>query len=159
MPHIIIEHSADIKSSQITNLHLEIQGIMAKITEGNFDPDQCKCRSHSFDEYFVGKFSQEHSSFIHVTIKILSGRKTGAKKQLAENVMLAAKNLFAEIFSKPSEKDQIIAVGNAFADAITGIPHIENPPHNSSFEGKRCDISVDIIDMEKETYQKIRIEN
>jgi 5-carboxymethyl-2-hydroxymuconate isomerase len=158
MPHLIIEHSADIKSSEILKLYSEIQSIMASITEGNFDPDQCKCRSHSFDEYFVGKLAGEHSSFLHITIKILSGRNSEIKKKLAEKSMLAAKNFFADLASNPNLTDQISSTTQSLAETMTGIPHIEIP-HNSDFAGKRCDISVDIVDMDREFYQKIRIEN
>lgn len=158
MPHIIIEHSADIKSSETFKLHSEIQKAMSAISEGNFDPDQCKCRSHSFEEYFVGKLAEEHSSFLHITIKILAGRSMEVKNKLAEKSMLVAKNFFADLSSNPNLTDQISSTTKGIAETMTGIPHVELP-HNSDFDGKRCDISVDIVDMEKETYQKIRIEN
>jgi 5-carboxymethyl-2-hydroxymuconate isomerase len=132
---------------------------MASITEGNFDPDQCKCRSFSFDEYLVGKPNQTKSSFIHVTIKILAGRTVVARKKLAEKTMHAAKNLFAELISSPSEKDQIVAIGTELAETVAGIPQPHIPVKNSHFIGKRCDISVDIVEMDKEVYQKVRIEN
>lgn len=54
MPHIIIEHSANFTKNSVDLMKKEIPQIMAKITEGDFDADQCKCRSHSFDEYLVG---------------------------------------------------------------------------------------------------------
>lgn len=125
MPHLIIEHSSDIKKSSIKSLHQEIQNIMASITEGNFDPDQCKARSFSFDEYFVGRPDQSSSSFFHLTIKILSGRSTEVRKKLAAKSIEFAEKFFLAL----------------------------------NLPSKRCDISVDIVEMDRETYQKIRIEN
>ena len=157
MPHIIIEHSSDIKSSSIKKLYSGIQEIMASITEGNFDPDQCKCRNFAFDEYFVGRHNQDNSSFIHLTIKILSGRTLEAKKKLAEQSLHLLKEFFGEIATHPNEKDRIVETAQELAETITGIPHIPTPPQNSNFANKRCDISVDIVDMDRDTYQKVRI--
>lgn len=158
MPHLIIEHSNDINSQEIKNLQIKIQDVMASITEGNFDPDQCKCRSHSFEEYFVGRPDQSTSSFLHVTIKILSGRTIEAKRKLAEKTLQTSKEFFGNLATNPSEKDRIVETVQELADAVTGIPHIQLPPQNSNLINKRCDISVDIVDMDRETYQKWRKE-
>lgn len=130
---------------------------MASVTEGNFDPDQCKCRAYSFDEYLVGKPNQENSSFIHVTIKILSGRTPEAKKKLAEKSMAALKEFFGNVATKPTEKDRFVETAQELADAVTGVPHVPPIPQNSDLINKRCDLSVDIVDMDRETYQKTRI--
>jgi len=158
MPHLIIEHSSNIKKSAIKLLEKSVQEIMPTIAEGNFDPDQCKCRSFSFDEYLVGKINQEESSFIHITIKILSGRVEKAKKELAEKTLNAAKKIYEELEFSPSAADQIVEAAHQVADALTGIGHIPVPA-NSNLVNKRCDISVDIVEMDCGTYQKIRIEN
>lgn len=123
MPHLIIEHSSDIKKSSIKSLEQGLQDVMAAITEGNFDPDQCKARSFSFDEYLVGKPDQSTSSFLHITIKILSGRLLEVRKKLAQNSVEFA--------------NQFISKAN--------------------LNTARCDISVDIVEMDKETYQKVRV--
>ena len=44
MPHIIIETSKNILARESLKIGQEIQQIMKKIVEGNFDPDQCKIR-------------------------------------------------------------------------------------------------------------------
>lgn len=159
MPHIIIEHSSNFKNSDILTLQTEIQNIMHSITEGNFDADQCKARSFSFDEYLVGKPNQENASFIHITIKILSGRTLEARKKVSEKVLNFSKSFFEKLAFSPSAKDEIVETGNNLADAITGVPHVPMPMINHELGDKRCDISVDIVEMEKETYQKIRIGN
>ncbi len=159
MPHLIIEHSSDINSQEIKKFQITIQDVMASVTEGNFDPDHCKARSFSFDEYLVGRPDQSTSSFLHITIKILSGRTIEAKKKLAEKTLQLAKEFFGNLATKPSEKDRIVETMQEFADAVTGIPHLQLPPQNSNLINKRCDISVDIVDMDRETYQKLRIGN
>ena len=123
MPHLVIEHSSNIKKSAILALQTGVQEIMLSIPEGNFDPDQCKCRSHSFDEYLVGRPNQTTSSFLHVTIKILSGRSIEVQKKLAAKTAELSQKIFNEL-------------------ALTTT---------------RCDISVDIVEMNRDTYQKIRI--
>jgi 5-carboxymethyl-2-hydroxymuconate isomerase len=124
MPHIIIEHSADFTKNSVDLMKKEIPQIMGKITEGNFDADQCKCRSHSFDEYLVGTPDQSSASFLHITIKILSGRTLEAQKKLSAQVIEFVKKTFNDL----------------------------------GLETKRCDISIDIVEMNKEAYQKTRIE-
>ncbi len=122
MPHLIIEHSSNFPKNSVTKLQKVLQDAMNSC-EGNFDADQCKCRSFSFDEYFVGKNDQSNSSFIHVTLKALSGRTTEVRKNLALKLMEYIRGFVDELELK--------------------------------FE--RCDISVDIVEMQRETYQKIRI--
>ncbi len=131
---------------------------MALVVEGNFDPDQCKARSHSFDEYLVGKLDQTTSSFLHITIKILAGRTLAARKKLSEKVMNFSKEFFEKLEFTPTATDQIIATANQIADAITGVPHVQMPMRHADLSDKRCDISVDIVEMDREVYQKIRIE-
>lgn len=123
MPHLIIEHSANIKKSSIKTLEQEIQSIMGSV-EGNFDPDQCKCRAVSYDDYFVGNPDQSTSSFIHITFKALSGRSLELRKNLTQKIFEFTKKFFADL----------------------------------KVHTKRCDISVDYVEMDRETYQKIRIE-
>lgn len=124
MPHLIIEHSADISKQSVKNLEQEIQSLMHS-HEGNFDADQCKCRSFSFDEYLVGIPDQTTASFIHITLKALSGRSVEVRKSLTEKI---AK--FAEEFLK-----------------------------NLDLSSKRRELSVEFVELERDTYQKIRIGN
>ena len=157
MPHIIIEHSSDISKNSILDLQKEIQNILASITEGNFDIDQCKARNHAFDEYLVGKSDQDTASFLHITIKILAGRTLEARQKLAEAVMSFSKKFFEKLAFSPTLTDQITATVSQIGEVISGIPNAQLPLQNHNLAGKRCDISVDIVEMAKETYQKIRL--
>ena len=159
MPHIIIEHSSDFSKNSIIILQKEIQNILASITEGNFSADQCKARSFVFDEYLVGKPDQETALFLHITIKILSGRVLEVRKKAAEKVANFAKDFFEKLLFSPTEKDELIALTHRIEDVVSGVPHVQFPMQNSKLANKRCDISVDIVEMDRDTYQKIRIEN
>lgn len=123
MPHVIVEHSVNFPKNSVKKIQTEIQKIMTSITEGNFDADQCKCRSISFDEYLVGLPNQENASFIHISIKILGGRSAEVRKKLATKA--------ADFVQKTFEESQL--------------------------KTERCDISVDVIEMDRESYQKIRV--
>lgn len=157
MPHLIVEYSNNIKDSAIENLFTKIQEVMQNMTEGNFDPDQCKCRKIAFDDYLVGKVHAKDSAFIHVTIKILQGRSAEIKKQLAEKSMQVLKNIYDNLATSPNTKDHLIETAQELGDAISGVPHVALPMQNSDLVDKRCDLSVDVVDMERETYQKVRI--
>ena len=157
MPHIIVEHSTDISANLVNKLFPEIQKIMSSIKEGNFDLEQCKARAVSFDEYLVGSLNEEKSGFLHITIKILAGRSSEVRKKLAELVMNYAKKYYEDSVFSPSGADKIIALGEQMADMISGAPIASLPLQNSDLAGKRCDISVDIVEMDRETYQKVRI--
>lgn len=122
MPHLIIEHSANISKNSVKLLG---KGIQDKIDllEGNFQADECRVRSFSFDEYLVGKSDQSTSSFIHISLKVLTGRSLEIRQNLAKEV--------AEF------THQFIS--------------------NLNLPSQRCEISVDIIEMTRDTYQKIKI--
>jgi len=123
MPHLIIEHSANISKSSITNLQKNIQNIMSGV-EGNFHADQCKVRALPFDDYLVGLTDQNTSSFIHITLKVLTGRTVQIRKNLAEKILEFSREFLLDL----------------------------------KLFGKRHEISVDIVEMERETYQKFVVE-
>jgi 5-carboxymethyl-2-hydroxymuconate isomerase len=123
MPHIIIEHSKDILSDNLSDFLPKIPQEMEKIEGGNFSLEACKLRSFSFENYFVGSKNQQNSSFFHATIKILEGRNAQVKKNLAQNI-----SRICQEFLK-----------------------LQN------ISKERVDLSVDIVDMDKETYQKITL--
>lgn len=123
MPHLIVEHSTNFSQKLIVKLQKILQDVMHSC-EGNFDANQCKCRSFSFDDYLVGKIDQSNSLFLHITLKVLSGRSLEVRKNLAEKLMEFTKNFVDEL----------------------------------GLQFERCDISIDIVEMQRETYQKLRIE-
>lgn len=119
MPHIIIEHSIDFSTKEILELANQIQKSCFEIKEGNFDYDQFKIRSLSYNNFGVGN-DGSNANFIHISIKILAGRSLEIKKKLSEN----------------------------------SFKLLQNFQQNSGLNHKRCDISMDIIEMDRELYQK-----
>ncbi len=122
MPHIIIETSKNILAKEALKIGQEIQQIMAKIVEGNFDPDQCKIRIITYENYQVG-LEKTDENFMHISIKILAGRAVEIRQKLASQSFEFVNNFYK----------------------------------NLEILQKRCDISVDIIEMDRETYQKITL--
>ena len=122
MPHIIIETSKNILASESLKIGQEIQQIMKKIIEGNFDPDQCKIRVITYENYIVG-LEENDENFIHISIKILAGRAVEVRQKLASQSFEFVNNFYK----------------------------------NLKLSQKRCDISIDIIEMNRETYQKITL--
>lgn len=122
MPHIIIETSKNILASESLKIGQEIQQIMKKIVEGNFDPDQCKIRVINYENYIVG-IEENDENFIHISIKILAGRAVEVRQKLASQSFEFVNNFYK----------------------------------NLKLSQKRCDISIDIIEMNRETYQKITL--
>lgn len=122
MPHIIIETSKNILANESLKIGQEIQQIMKKIVEGNFDPDQCKIRVINYENYIVG-LEENDENFIHISIKILAGRAVEVRQKLASQSFEFVNNFYK----------------------------------NLKLSQKRCDISIDIIEMNRETYQKITL--
>lgn len=81
MPHCIIEHSNTI----------DIEPVIPCVFEGTknsnlFEPtgNDIKVRAIGYDDYLVG---QNKSDFLHITIKILSGRNIQQKQSLSQSVL------------------------------------------------------------------------
>ncbi|AZZ97014.1 5-carboxymethyl-2-hydroxymuconate isomerase [Pseudoalteromonas sp. R3] len=83
MPHLIIEHSAnlDIPATQLVEaVHRGAEATRL------FDPASIKTRAIAYSDYQLGG---ERQGFIHVQAHIISGR-TLAQKQLLSDALLSA---------------------------------------------------------------------
>lgn len=81
MPHCIIEHSSPIEPADLT------QKVFQGALESNlFEPDgsDIKVRSIVYEHYQTGSNKE---NFIHVTLRILSGRSEQDKHLLSNSVM------------------------------------------------------------------------
>lgn len=90
MPHCIIEHSPAISASQVNQL--VYQGALASQL---FEPDgsDIKVRSLAYEHYQTGVNKED---FVHVTLRILSGRSATDKLDLSKAVMSKLNNLSLE---------------------------------------------------------------
>lgn len=85
MPHCIIEYTRDVEDKvDIKNL-LDV-AFDAVDGSGFFDKAAIKGRAIGFDIY---KSGQDRDDYIHVKLRILSGRTTDQKKQLSKHILNA----------------------------------------------------------------------
>ena len=81
MPHCIIEHSSTINAEQL-NSKVFLGALNSELFEA--DGRDIKVRSIAYENYQTGT---EREDFIHVTVRILSGRSETDKEILSETVM------------------------------------------------------------------------
>ena len=83
MPHCIVEYSRNLENQISPTLLVESVHQGAR-NSGLFDGNSIKTRALAFDHYQVGN---QNLDFIHVTIKILSGRNTEQREALSKAVL------------------------------------------------------------------------
>ncbi|WP_448551492.1 5-carboxymethyl-2-hydroxymuconate Delta-isomerase [Thalassotalea montiporae] len=92
MPHCIIEHASTLDSNKLVSA--VFQGALASEL---FEPDgsDIKVRAIGFNSYQVGnnQSKKSPSDFIHITLKILSGRSEEQKQLLSKSVLDAFNTL------------------------------------------------------------------
>lgn len=87
MPHCIVEHSASLNSELI--LPLVFSGAMESELF-DIDGSDIKVRAIIYHSYLTG---QEKTDFIHVALKILSGRTVEQKQVLSKSVLAQLQKL------------------------------------------------------------------
>jgi 5-carboxymethyl-2-hydroxymuconate isomerase len=80
MPHIIVEHTKEIN---VSNLLPKIHNIV--IASGLFDPAAIKTRNLAYDNILWGA-QAEQSDFIHISVKILTGRTLEKRANLSSEI-------------------------------------------------------------------------
>lgn len=83
MPHCIIEYAATITE------HLPVEQLTHAVYKGAsqselFNPSDIKVRAQSFEHFYLPGAEQV---FVHVNLKILSGRDLSQRKSLSESVI------------------------------------------------------------------------
>ncbi|MFV8463349.1 5-carboxymethyl-2-hydroxymuconate Delta-isomerase [Vibrio campbellii] len=81
MPHCIIEHSSTINAEQLNN-KVFLGALNSELFEA--DGRDIKVRSIAYENYQTGT---EKEDFVHVTVRILSGRNDTDRAMLSETVM------------------------------------------------------------------------
>jgi len=87
MPHCIIEHSSTLTSNDL--LPLVFQGALDSQLFAD-DGSDIKLRALSFNDYQTGTIK---SDFIHIVLKILSGRSGDDKQKLSALVLAQISSL------------------------------------------------------------------
>jgi 5-carboxymethyl-2-hydroxymuconate isomerase len=89
MPHCIIEYSTEIETS-VKPAQLINAVYQGALTSGLFDHNNIKTRSIAFDSYQTGSIKK---AFVHVTVKIFSGRNLEQKKTLSNLILSQLKTI------------------------------------------------------------------
>jgi len=103
MPHAIIEYSQSLAESAKHKISPE--SLMASVFDGAkhsklFDAADIKVRTIAFEHHLSGEIPETNDRpFIHVTMKILSGRTLEQRTHLSECVMAALEQLKLESLS------------------------------------------------------------
>jgi 5-carboxymethyl-2-hydroxymuconate isomerase len=87
MPHCIIEHSSSLNGKSLVSL-VYSGALKTKLFE--VDGSDIKVRALPFSNYQTGN---SNIDFIHVTLKILSGRNTEQKSKLSGSVIESLEEL------------------------------------------------------------------
>ncbi len=95
MPHVIIEHSADVADQ------IEIDGLVAAAHAGAHDSGlfseyDIKTRAIGYDHHRMG---QTRDSFVHVRLHLLDGRSDAQKAALSEAVLARIEPLLPGVAS------------------------------------------------------------
>lgn len=85
MPHCIVEYSQNLEQEVPPADFLEAVK-EACITSALFSIEDIKLRSFSYKSFLTGG---EEDAFVHVTLRVLSGRTSEQKKQLSDLVLEA----------------------------------------------------------------------
>ncbi len=83
MPHCIIEYTRDIEQ-EVDIKHLLDVAFDAVNSAGLFDRASIKARAIGYDMYRSG---QSRNDYIHIDLKILSGRTPEQKKALSDHMI------------------------------------------------------------------------
>jgi len=94
MPHIVLEYSHNIfEKDKFQDLFLKIHSVLTEALPT--DIKSCKSRAIGYQDYLLGDGqSEKKSAFVHVSIKVLSGRSPDVLKLTGQKVMDILKKNF-----------------------------------------------------------------
>ena len=111
MPHCIIEYSKDL--NETVNIEELVNTVFnGAVNSELFSSSHIKTRALTYNHYLVG---ETKTNFIHITVKLLTGRNSDQRKLLSDSI-------------------------------ISELKKMTLPP---------ISISVEVVDMEKESYVKL----
>jgi len=99
MPHIVIEYTANLGAqARIPELLKTVNQTMIA-QDGVYPIGGIRSRALRLDDYRMADGAQD-DAFVHVTLKIGSGRSEAVKKQTCDALFDAIKAHFAELYEK-----------------------------------------------------------
>jgi len=103
MPHCIIEYSQDLEA-EVEPLTLVRSVYHGAQESGLFSDSDIKVRALAFNHFSTGNLRQD---FVHVTVKILSGRNLEQRRKLTQSILAKLNNLFSKSISLTVEIAEI----------------------------------------------------
>lgn len=97
MPHIILEYSDNIIEKKFTDLFIDIQNILVEKLPTKLEA--CKSRAIICDDYVLGD-NNPQNAFVHISIKILSGRDDSLLCETSETILRLMNDFFKESKNK-----------------------------------------------------------
>ncbi|HYH23165.1 MAG TPA: 5-carboxymethyl-2-hydroxymuconate Delta-isomerase [Azospirillum sp.] len=99
MPHVIVEYTDNIAAeARIADLLATINGVL--IAQGGvFPTGGIRSRAIRLTDYRVAD-GAEDDAFVHVTLKIGSGRSEAVRKKVCDDLFAAIRDHFAELFAR-----------------------------------------------------------
>ncbi|WP_158903875.1 5-carboxymethyl-2-hydroxymuconate Delta-isomerase [Burkholderia sp. L27(2015)] len=99
MPHIVIEYTANLGAqARIPELLKTVNQTMIA-QDGVFPTGGIRSRALRLDDYRMADGAAD-DAFVHITLKIGSGRSEAVKKQVCDALFDAVKAHFAELYEK-----------------------------------------------------------
>ena len=95
MPHCIIEYSANV-AEQVSIDDLIDATHQGAMSSGLFEEYDIKTRAIAYRQHRTG---QTQDSFVHVTVRLLSGRDDQQKSQLSDKLLTAIEPLLPNVAS------------------------------------------------------------
>lgn len=90
MPHCIIEYSKGLSNDINMNQFMKILNEII-FSSDLFDKDSIKIRAIEHENYFL---SSQRQHFIHISLRILSGRTDEQKEELAQKIQTCLSSKF-----------------------------------------------------------------
>ncbi len=98
MPHLTLEYTDNIQADiNFEDLFSELHGVLVQFAD--IDINNCKSRAIKLDNYFISD-GVNPDSFVHLSVRIFSGRSDELKKTIGEQL----KNVLIDKFTNQSNK-------------------------------------------------------
>lgn len=117
MPHLIFECSDEIKSKlSFDQIFVELHQMLSDVLPTQIS--SCKSRVVPYNQYLVG--DDENNLFIHLTIKILSGRTSEVKNKASEKALELLEQVINDLnMTKVSISVEVLDLSASYLKNIT----------------------------------------